>query len=310
MPASLATGSGRRFGRMVDPAEVREYWTRAASRWREYGGFVREMTAPVSRAMVEAAGPAPGETWLDVASGIGDPASRVALSVGREGHVVMSDLIPGMIRGARALVEGSRVSTIVAAAEAIPARGVFHGVTCRFGAMFFTDPPSALAEIRTALLPGGRAAFAVWKGPDRNPFFREIDLSIRRIAPETPEPDPDDPHVFRYAPRDKLASIMRASGWDEVEETSLPFQMIAPIAHSRFWDHVTGLSVSLSGLIEEMSPDQRVTLRAEVERRVEPYFDGDRMRMPAEVRLLTARSPSTSRGAVITPPRGGARRRS
>jgi SAM-dependent methyltransferase len=125
----------------------------------------------------------------------------------------MSDLVHEMALAAAEGLDGAS-SVVTAAAEALPFESAFHGVTCRFGAMFFADPERALRQIRAALAPGGRAVFAVWAGPERNPFFSELASAVRDVVPDAPTPDPDAPHAFRYAPAGKFARFSaRRAGW-------------------------------------------------------------------------------------------------
>ena len=43
----------------------------------------------------------------------------------------------------------------------------------RFGVMFFAEPARAFANLRTALKPSGRLAFACWRKFDENPWFAD-----------------------------------------------------------------------------------------------------------------------------------------
>lgn len=278
---------------MIEAAELQARWRQAAPRWRAHGALVRSMTAPVTRALVDALGPAPGERWLDVAGGVGDPAILVAARVGAEGRVVVTDVEPDMTAGAREAAIGGdgRVLAVAAAAEALPVRHVFDGATCRFGVMFFADPLRGMSEIRAALVPGGRAAFAIWGSPERNPYFTEVQAAVRDVVPDVPVPDPDEPHVFRFSSPGKLPALARRAGWVEVEEREVPFTMAAPIAHGELWGHLVGLSADLESLIEELPADQRAGLRAGIESRAAPYFRDGTMRMPAQARVVLARSP-------------------
>ena len=275
---------------MQGAEEIRRHWREAAPRWRRHGAIVRDLTEPVSRAMVDAAGPAPGERWLDVAGGLGDPARHIARRVAPEGRVVMSDLVHEMALAAAEDLEGA-ASVVTAAAEALPFESAFHGVTCRFGAMFFADPERALREIRAALAPGGRAVFAVWAGPERNPFFSELASAVRDVVPDAPTPDPDEPHAFRYAPAGKFAALLRAAGWVDVEERALPFLMSGSLSAGEYWDFMVGMSADLEGLIEDLPGDRRGLLRAGLEDRVAPFFRNETSRFPAEARLVLARRP-------------------
>ena len=275
---------------MVEAIEIRQRWREAAPRWRRNGAIVREMTMQVSRAMVESARPAPGERWLDVASGLGDPGLELAERVGATGRVVMSDLAYEMAAAASENV-GGRAAVVTAAAEALPFHPSFDGVTCRFGAMFFADPPRAFDELRQALRPDGRSVFAVWGAPERNPFFSEVNAAVREVVPDVPDPDPDDPHGFRYAPAGKLGDLLQSSGWVDVEERTLPFVMRGRIDLGGFWSFMVSMSAEMERMVEELPEERRMRLRECVEKRVAPYFRGGESRFPAEARLVLARNP-------------------
>jgi len=275
---------------VVEAIEIRQRWREAAPRWRRNGAIVREMTMQVSRAMVESARPAPGERWLDVASGLGDPGLELAERVGATGRVVMSDLAYEMAAAASENV-GGRAAVVTAAAEALPFHPSFDGVTCRFGAMFFADPPRAFDELRQALRPDGRSVFAVWGAPERNPFFSEVNAAVREVVPDVPDPDPDDPHGFRYAPAGKLRSLLESTGWVDVEERKLSFVMRGRIDLDGFWRFMVSMSADMERLVEELPEERRVRLREGVEQRVAPYFGDRESRFPAEALLVLARNP-------------------
>lgn len=275
---------------MVQASEIKQHWRDAAPRWRQHGAIVREMTEPVSRAMVTSARPALGERWLDVASGVGDPAAQVAERVGTAGKVVISDLIHEMAVAASESLEGEGAA-VAAAAEALPFRSAFDGVTCRFGAMFFADPLCALHEIRQVLKPGGRAVFAVWGGPERNPFFSEVSAAVRDVVPDVSGPGPDDPHGFRYSPAGKFAALMRSAGWVDVEEQELSFIMRGRIALGEFWTFLLSMSADMENLAAELPEERRAFLRTDLENRVAPFFREGASCFPAESRLVFARHP-------------------
>ena len=272
--------------------EQRERWSEAAERWRRNGRVVRELTAPVSRAMIDRAEPLPGERWLDVASGVGDPGELLYERVAPAGTVVLSDVAQGMASTAREAVGGS-APAVTAAAETLPFRSAFDGVTCRFGAMFFTDPPRAMDEIRSSLKPSGRAVFAVWGERERNPFFAEVADAVREVVPDAPVPEPDDPHPFRYAPAGKLASLLRSTGWTEIDDETLRFEAAGPIPHAGFWDFMLSMGAELEKLVEELPGERRAALRSRVESRIAPYFPEGTCRFPAEARLVSARRPAS-----------------
>ncbi|MGH7543650.1 MAG: class I SAM-dependent methyltransferase [Gemmatimonadota bacterium] len=280
---------------MVEAAEIRARWRAAAPGWTAHGTLVSEMTEPVSLAMVAMAAPAGEGRWLDVAGGVGDPALHVARALESGGFVVVTDLITEMVATARRVILDAdpavRLAAVAAAAEAMPFVGVFDGLLCRFGAMFFADPPRAMAALRTTLTPAGRAVFAVWAERERNPFFREVNDAVREMFPDAPVPGPDDPHAFRYAAEGSLAGLLDEAGWADVEERRLPFAMASGLTPDCFWDHLTGLSVEIAELASKMPPDRAAALRDDIEARVARYFDGRRLSFPAEAHLVSARAP-------------------
>lgn len=282
---------------MTHAIEQRDRWRRAAVRWWAQRDFVRALTAPVSEALLAATEPEPGELWLDIAAGVGDPAMSLIDRVAPEGRVVVTDLVPDMLRAARENIRAkadersSGLLSVAAAAEALPLKSVFDGATCRFGAMFFADPPVALSEIRRVLAPGGCAAFVVWADREQNPYFTEMEGALRDVIDDLPVHEPDDPHVFRFSPRDKLAELLRATDWVDVSETETGFTMELPISASELWDHTVGLSVEVAGLVEELGAKRAAELKSIFERRVARYFPDGTMHMPAVTRLVLARTP-------------------
>ncbi len=271
--------------------ELREHWGEAAERWRRNGRVVRELTAPVSRAMIDRANPLAGERWLDVASGVGDPGALLHERLAPTGTVVLSDFEHKMASTASEALGGS-APAVTAAAEALPFRAAFDGATCRFGAMFFADPPRALDEIRSSLKPTGRAVFVVWGERERNPFFAEVAAAVREVAPDAPLPEPDDPHPFRYGPAGKFAALLHASGWTDVDDEPLPFDMAGPIPRGKFWDFMLSMSADFEKLVGELPENGRAALRSGIERRIAPYFPAGTCRFPAEARLVSARRPA------------------
>lgn len=288
---------------MADAIESREHWRAAAHGWVENGAFVRETTEPVSRAMIERASPVPGERWLDVAGGVGDPALYVARALDGGGHVVVTDLVLEMAAEARAVTRETgpraRVGAVVATAQALPFAGAFDGLTCRFGAMFFPEPAQALVALRETLNPGGRGVFAVWAEPERNPYFHEVRAAVRARFRDFPEPDPDEPHPFRFSAPGELAGLLRGAGWTHVGEGRLPFVAAARRTVDQFWDHLIGLSFELRRFMSDLPPEEARGLREEIMERVAPYFARGSMRFPAEARLVWGRAPRRIRRAAV-----------
>ena len=59
--------------------------------------------------------------------------------------------------------------------------GAFDIVLCQQGLQFFPDRLGALAEMRRALKPGGRAGVAVWCAIEENPFWDALAGAVGEI---------------------------------------------------------------------------------------------------------------------------------
>src|SRR5215469_13959119 len=77
--------------------DVMQAWGESAPYWEKHYSTIRSMFAPVTDALVRAAGIAPGQRVLDVAGGSGEPSLTMAELVGPSGHVDYADPVSGMM---------------------------------------------------------------------------------------------------------------------------------------------------------------------------------------------------------------------
>lgn len=123
------------------------------------------MSAGVHRlwkeAMVDWLGPRPGRTYLDLAGGTGDIASRILDRIGGQGQVHLADINYAMLAVGRdrALDQGwfGALHPVTADAQYLPfATGSINACTIAFGMRNVTRIDLALREIYRVLVPGGR----------------------------------------------------------------------------------------------------------------------------------------------------------
>jgi demethylmenaquinone methyltransferase/2-methoxy-6-polyprenyl-1,4-benzoquinol methylase len=112
----------------------------------------------------------PGQRALDVAGGTGDLALGMLRQVGKEGHVVLSDINPSMLeRGRDRLLDLGAVGNIeclVADAERLPFDDdSFDCVTIGFGLRNVTDKAAALNSMLRVLKPGGQLLILEFSRP-------------------------------------------------------------------------------------------------------------------------------------------------
>ena len=203
-------------------AETGRHWADSASGWVENEAIFDAVFAPVTRAILDAAGLAQGQRVLDVGCGTGTLLAA-ADDAGATGVGV--DISPGMVAAATArvpaatvLLGDAQVVDLVAEAPGPP----FKRVVSRFGVMFFADPVAAFANVRQVAAHDARLVFACWRTFDENPMFT-VGTSVlaERLDPRPEPPQPDAPGPTAFADRDRLAAVLSDAGWASVDITPL-----------------------------------------------------------------------------------------
>jgi len=274
---------------------VRKEWDdpRTVAAWRKWSRTNAETFGGVTRALVEAAAASPGQTVLDLASGAGQPALSLAAAVAPGGTVTATDPSAGMLEVVQENAQRAGLSNLNfrrARAESLPFPDrTFDRVTCRFGAMFFSDPGGAMKECLRVLLPRGRAAFAVW-GPPQQPFFAMTAGVLRRYV-SFPEPAEGAPHIFRYAAPGSLAAVLREGGFSAVHEEShrIPCERVG--TPESFWEEFREVAAPFRPLIEGLAPERRAKLDAEVLAAMGEHFAGDRLKFHVDVHVAHGTRP-------------------
>ena len=144
-----------------------EYWNGpVGERWARLQEQIDASLAPITVAAMPFANPRPRERVLDIGCGAGTTSYMLAKAVGPEGNVTGVDISEPMLAHARSRGIGVNFRKADAATH------LFHPthdlVFSRFGVMFFDDPAAAFANIRKALKPRGRLAFACWRSVNEN----------------------------------------------------------------------------------------------------------------------------------------------
>jgi len=274
---------------------VRREWDdqQTVAAWRKWSRTNFEMLAGVTRALVEASGASPGQSILDLASGSGQPALALASAAAPSGTVTATDMSAGMLAVAQENAAHAGLTNLrfrQANAESLPFPDrTFDRVTCRFGAMFFADATGAMRESLRVLLPGGRAAFAVWGGPEQ-PFFGMTVGVLRRYV-VLPKPEPDAPHIFRFAQPGSLAAVMREAGFRNVREErkQIPCERVG--SPETFWQEFREVAAPFRPLIEGLAPDRRAELDMEVLETMGRYMKGDRLAFDVDVNISAGTCP-------------------
>lgn len=193
-----------------------EYWnTQAGPKWVAAQEHLDRMLAPISEALLERAAVSRGERVLDVGCGCGQTTLALAE---RGAEVTGIDISRPMLARARERA-GDRPGIDFREADAAHAsfEPAYDLVFSRFGLMFFDAPKAAFANLRRALVPGGRLVFCCWQDFQDNPWVLVPLGAARPYLPEPEEePDPRAPGPFALADVDYLHAILADAGFESV----------------------------------------------------------------------------------------------
>jgi len=227
---------------------------------------------------------------LDVGCGAGATTFAAAWRVGPSGRAVGVDISAPLVELARrrageAGLEGVTFQLADAQTEAFSPG--FDALVSRFGVMFFPDPVEAFVNLRRALKPGGRLAFACWRGPEDNPIS---EVPLRAAAPfltELPAFERNAPGRFGFADPDRVRGVLAESGWRDVAIEALDDP--TPVSA----DELLTMSVRvgpLNPILGALDEAAREPIRAAVARALEPYIEKGVARMNSACWLVSAKA--------------------
>jgi SAM-dependent methyltransferase len=269
-------------------------WRESAPYWEKHAVTIREMFAPITRALIEQARISDGMSVLDVAGGIGDPSLAIADVVGATGSVICTDGVLEMVKTAmresRAR-DRARLEVCQCLADSLPfADGSFDVAVSRLGAMFFPSTLAALSEMLRVVVPGGNVSLAVWGDKEFNPFFRIV-TDVMSGYIESPTDDANAPGAFRFAEEGVLARLLAEAGAVRIKEFCLSFRIQAMLSPSEFWHLRSEMSDTLRHKLSLLTAERIAHVAAEVDEAAREFFPHNRMNFPGRVLIVTGSRP-------------------
>jgi len=258
--------------------QSRARWTATAKGWGVRADALRRTTMPVSSWMVDAVGPQPGDTLLELAAGPGDTGFLAAELVRPGGTLICSDFVPEMLNVAQARAEALGLDNVrfkqIDAETGIDVEAAsIDGALCRWGYMLMADPVTALGQTRRVLKPGARLALAAWTGPDDNPWSALPARELIGRGLEEP-PDPAAPGQFTWAPEGVIGERLEESGFVDYEVATVDFT-VAYQSVEDWWASTQDMSMRFAQATARLDAGTAAEIKQALAEAAEPYTGDD-----------------------------------
>jgi ubiquinone/menaquinone biosynthesis C-methylase UbiE len=270
------------------------YWNGPGGQhWADRQQAQDMVLAPVSDVLIDRAGAKAGERIVDVGCGAGATAIALAQKVGPTGRVLGVDISAPMLARARQIAPaGIPVEFVLADATVYPFEPAgFDLLASRFGVMFFSEPALSFANIRRAMRPSGRLAFACWRDPRDNPFFMAPLQAVYKHAPKLPQLGPEDPGPFSFASEARVNRILSEAGFSGV--TMEPHDLLLDIAVGRGLEAAVESALEIgpaSRALDGQPADIRAAATRSIREALMPFARGQTVPLPASIWIVTARA--------------------
>ena len=195
------------------------YWNGpSGQRWADRHAAQESLLGPIADVLIDRAKPRPGERVLDVGCGSGATTFAFAKAVAPNGFALGLDVSDPMLSQARAFApKGLPLDFVLADATVHPFEPAsFDLLASRFGVMFFADPVASFTNLRRALKPTGRLAFACWREPKENPWMMAPLMAVYKHVPKMPPVGPEEPGPFAFASEERVTRILEGAGFVDV----------------------------------------------------------------------------------------------
>jgi SAM-dependent methyltransferase len=200
------------------------------ARWVTQQVRLDRVLSPLDVQGLATAEPAPGERVIEIGCGCGASTLALADRVGTSGGVLGVDISASMLAVARTR---TRSRPWVSLREGDAARITLAGrdgqadlLYSRLGVMFFDDPPSAFANLRRALRPGGRLAFVCWRSAAENQWHSVPFAAAREAVGVTLPPSvAGAPGPFSFADSERVKGILEHANFRDVSVQPCDLQL-------------------------------------------------------------------------------------
>lgn len=255
-----------------------------AAEWLRTDRSFAELTSHLHSAVM-AATPTNGRA-VDIGCGAGETSLGLARA-NPDLTVIGLDLSEGLLDVARSkvglldnitFVQGDAVSTVQHYAPV-------DLYASRHGVMFFDDPIAAFVAFKTAASPDCRMVFSCFRDWTLNGFAYEMRRLSEDVAPMEGAPGP-----FAFAEKDRVARILRESGWKKAQVQAVDISYIAGEGDDPVGDAVSFMRRigPASRAIADAEEDRRPALIDELRNICQQHLNGNRVIFPASAWIWSA----------------------
>ncbi len=269
---------------------TRDEWEERSRHWAKAAPQGKSQDDTFNQMIIAEARIRPGEQVLDIATGGGNPAVSIALSMDGRGSITCTDLTTGMLETARGRADNLGLSIMrfaTADMVALPfPDGTFDVVTCRFGIMFPDDKVAAAKEVLRVLKPGGRVVYVVWGPYEDNPPFH---VPRRTVAAFLGEEEGPVPGRHSMSASGTLKAILDGAGFIRTEERDLCYDNVVADLDAYV---AGGLKRSFAKKVETMTEAEFDRLKRTVMEAWKPFERDGAVHVPNCARLAIGWKPA------------------
>jgi ubiquinone/menaquinone biosynthesis C-methylase UbiE len=268
------------------------YWNGpGGEHWTDRQQMQDILLEPVSNILIDRAKTEAGERIVDVGCGCGATSLAFAQKVGPTGRVLGIDISAPMLARARQIAPAEMpVEFVLADATVYPFdQASFDLLISRFGVMFFAQPALSFANLRKALRPSGRLAFACWREPRDNPWLMMPLQAVYKHVPKLPQLGPEDPGPFAFASEARVTRILSEAGFSGIKMERCDLSL--DVAIGRGLDAAVESALEIgpaSRALQDQPPDIRAAATHSIREVLAPFAKGQAVPLPGSIWLVTA----------------------
>jgi len=261
-------------------------WTEQADRYDRASGRIWQRFMAAELVGAE-------DRVLDIGCGTGGPTRDVA-RVASHGTVMGIDLSTQMLDAARKRSRDERLDNVTFVhgdAQVFPFElGAVELAISSFGAMFFTDPVAAFANVARAVRTGGGLALLAWRALQENDWLMSL-RSALAVGRELPTPPPDAPTPFSLADPQRVRNILGAANFDHIEFEPIDESIDLGADASDALDFASTMGL-VEGLTNELDAEARTAAMANLAELFAARESADGVLLGSAAWLITARKRS------------------